>query len=76
MATKQKKKWSKVNSQKRLTVVEYWLMQGKEANEKETNHPAHPMDRTVNWCSHGGNGSLWPINCTKFCQKWSESGLQ
>jgi hypothetical protein len=23
-------------------------------NEKETNHPAHPMDRTANWCSHGG----------------------
>jgi hypothetical protein len=18
------------------------------------NHPAHPMDRTANWCSHGG----------------------
>jgi hypothetical protein len=23
-------------------------------NEKEANHPAHPMDRTANWCSHGG----------------------
>jgi hypothetical protein len=23
-------------------------------NEKETNHLAHPMDRTTNWCSHGG----------------------
>jgi len=23
-------------------------------NEKEENHPAHPMDRTTNWCSHGG----------------------
>jgi hypothetical protein len=23
-------------------------------NEKEVNHPAHPMDRTANWCSHGG----------------------
>jgi hypothetical protein len=29
-------------------------MQGKEANEKEVNHPAHPMDRTINWCNHGG----------------------
>jgi hypothetical protein len=26
----------------------------KEANEKEINHPAHPMDRTANWRSHGG----------------------
>jgi hypothetical protein len=40
---------SKVRSQKRLTVVECWLTYGKEAN-----HPAHPMDRTANWCSHGG----------------------
>jgi hypothetical protein len=23
-------------------------------NEKEANHPAHGMDRTANWCSHGG----------------------
>jgi hypothetical protein len=23
-------------------------------NEKEANHPAHPMDRTANWWSHGG----------------------
>jgi len=23
-------------------------------NEKEANHPGHPMDRTANWCSHGG----------------------
>jgi hypothetical protein len=23
-------------------------------NEKEANHPAHPMDRTANWRSHGG----------------------
>ncbi len=23
-------------------------------NEKEANHPAHPMDITANWCSHGG----------------------
>jgi hypothetical protein len=23
-------------------------------NEKELNHPAHLMDRTANWCSHGG----------------------
>jgi hypothetical protein len=22
-------------------------------NEKEANHPGHPMDRTANWCSHG-----------------------
>jgi hypothetical protein len=26
----------------------------KEVNEKEAIHPAHPMDRTANWCSHGG----------------------
>jgi hypothetical protein len=48
------KKWSKVSSQKRLTVVECWLTYGKEVNEKEANHPAHPMDRTANWCSCGG----------------------
>jgi hypothetical protein len=30
------------------------LVKGKEADEKETNHPAHPMDRTANWCSHRG----------------------
>jgi hypothetical protein len=24
------------------------------ANEKETNQPAHPMDRMANWCNHGG----------------------
>ncbi len=23
-------------------------------SEKEANHPAWPMDRTANWCSHGG----------------------
>jgi hypothetical protein len=23
-------------------------------NEKEVNHPAHSMDRTANWRSHGG----------------------
>jgi hypothetical protein len=23
-------------------------------NEKEANHPVNPMDRTANWCSHGG----------------------
>jgi hypothetical protein len=23
-------------------------------NEKVANHPAHPMDRMANWCSHGG----------------------
>jgi hypothetical protein len=23
-------------------------------NEKEANHPVHPMDRTANWGSHGG----------------------
>jgi hypothetical protein len=23
-------------------------------NEKEANHPAHPIDKTANWCSHGG----------------------
>jgi hypothetical protein len=52
MATK--KKWSKVRSQKKLTVVECWLTYSKEANEKEANHLALPMDRTTNWCSHGG----------------------
>jgi len=39
--------------------VECWLTQSKEANEKEMNHPAHPMDITANWCSHRA-GSLWP----------------
>jgi len=31
-------------------------------NEKKTNHPAHPMDRMANWCSHGGwftLASIW-----------------
>jgi hypothetical protein len=37
-----------------LTVVECWLTEGKEMNEKKMNHPAHPTDRTANWCSHGG----------------------
>jgi len=23
-------------------------------DEKEVNHPAHPMDRMANWCSHEG----------------------
>jgi hypothetical protein len=23
-------------------------------NEKEVNHPAHPMDKTANWCNFGG----------------------
>jgi hypothetical protein len=53
LTTKQKK-WSKVNSQKGLTVIKCWLTQGKEANEKEANHPADSTDRMVNWCSHGG----------------------
>jgi hypothetical protein len=30
-----------------------FFVKGKETDEKETNHPAHPMDRTANWCSHG-----------------------
>jgi hypothetical protein len=25
-----------------------------EVNEKEANHPAHPMDRTAHWFSQGG----------------------
>jgi hypothetical protein len=36
------------------------LTEGKEVNEKEVNHQAHPMDRTANWCSHVA-GSLWPL---------------
>jgi hypothetical protein len=49
-----KKKWSKVNNQKILIVVESCLMCGKEVNEKEANHPTHPMDRMANSCNHGG----------------------
>jgi hypothetical protein len=26
----------------------------KEVDEEEANHPTLPMDRTANWCSHGG----------------------
>jgi hypothetical protein len=26
----------------------------KKTDEKEANNSAHPMDRTANWCSHGG----------------------
>jgi hypothetical protein len=29
------------------------LVKGKESDEKEANHPAHPMDRTANCCSQG-----------------------
>jgi hypothetical protein len=42
-------------------VVECWLTEGKEVNEKEANHPAHPMDRMANWCSHGGWFPLAPF---------------
>jgi hypothetical protein len=49
-----KENWSKVSNQKRLNVVECWLTQGKGANEKEASHPAHPMDKMTNLCSHGG----------------------
>jgi len=31
-------------------------------DEKETNHPAHPMDRMANWCSHEGWFTLAPIS--------------
>jgi len=49
-----KKKVVKGEQPKNLTVVECWLMKGKETDEKEANQLAHPMDRTTNWCSHGG----------------------
>jgi len=39
---------SKVNNKKRLIVVECWLTQGKEMNEKKADHPTHPMDRIAN----------------------------
>jgi hypothetical protein len=29
-------------------MVECWLMYGKKVNEKEVNHPTHPMDKTTN----------------------------
>ncbi len=36
-------------------MVKCWLTyKGKEVNEKKANHPTYPMDRTANWCSHGG----------------------
>jgi hypothetical protein len=47
-------------------------MQGKEANEKETNHPAHPMHRMVNWCSHGG----WFTLAHKIAQNFVKSGVK
>jgi len=38
----------------------------KEVDEEEAYHPTLPMDRTANWCSHGGphGGSLWPTRST------------
>jgi hypothetical protein len=29
-------------------------MYGKDVNEKEANHSAHPIDKTANWCSRKG----------------------
>jgi hypothetical protein len=39
-----------VSSQKRLTMVQYWLMRGLKLDEKNA---AHPIDRTANWCIGG-----------------------
>ncbi len=48
-------------------------------NEKETNHPVHPMDRTANWCSHGGwftlALTLVPIIMTKM-NRWRKVLVQ
>jgi hypothetical protein len=62
MAVRVGKKMVKGQSEKGLTVVECWLLEGKETNEKEANHPAHPMDRTANWCRKGGWFTLAPTS--------------
>ncbi len=51
------KNGSKVSSQKRLTVVQCWLMQGEEPDEKM--QPILWTERpTVTWVC---DGSLWPM---------------
>jgi len=44
-----KKKWSKVNSQKRSTVVECWLTQGKKADEKHSSSYRQNDELVQSW---------------------------
>jgi hypothetical protein len=44
------KKTVKGQQEKQLTVVECWLMYGKE----QMKNTAHPVDRTADWCTHAG----------------------
>jgi len=47
-------------------------------NEKEPNHPPHPMDRTANWCSHEGWFTLAVpiIKCVRTVQNYAEGKEQ
>ncbi len=48
-------------------------------NEKEANHPARPVDRTTNWCSHGGWFTLalyYVMECAGCRQLCSDSVIQ
>jgi hypothetical protein len=47
---KAKKGKLNVSSQKRLTMVQYWLMRGLKLDERNA---AHPVDKTANWCIGG-----------------------
>jgi hypothetical protein len=52
MATK--KKMVKGQQPKKIDCDNMLVKASNEADEKEVNHPTVPMDRTANWCSHGG----------------------
>jgi len=47
-------------------------------NEKQANLPAHPMDRTANWCSHGGwfTLTITIIKCVRTVQNYVEGKEQ
>jgi hypothetical protein len=56
-----KKQWSKVNNQNRVTVIERWLTEGEEADEKHS--PSYGQNGQL--VQSRGTSSLWP-KCTIY----------